>query len=684
MQFSVFQSFSPSALFLIPALPLAAAVAGAVVPRRSRARSSTLALAALGISFVLSCLALRGALADPAAHQTFNFTWITAGAFHVELGFLLDPLTAFMLVMVTFVGFLIFLFSTGYMGEDENYAKFFCYLSFFAASMLGLIVSNSLLLTFICWELVGLASYLLIGFWFTKPSAAAAAKKAFITTRVGDLGFLIGMLWLHNATDTLLFYNGDGNGFLETVTLFKLTVLLPCGLVTSTGIGLLLFCGAIGKSGQFPLHVWLPDAMEGPTPVSALIHAATMVAAGVFLMARVAPLMAIDLVPLYFKVPPSLNALTVVAFIGAVTALFGAVVAVAQNDIKRILAFSTVSQLGYMMLAIGVGAWPVAIFHLLTHAFFKALLFLGAGSVIHAAHHEQDIRLLGGLSRRMKATFATFSIGMMALAGVPFVFSGFYSKEGILHAAQHWHVSHIPLYVGLAAVVLTAFYMTRLMGNVFLGQPRSRAAEHAHENPRAMTLPLILLAACAVLIGFLGTPAWPWLQSTLSGEPAASSGFAAIFTEGGWLMWLSIALVALGIGAGAALYIRRPRVAATAADPLEKTCPALWRALANRLWFDELYAATIGRLVGFLAAFADVLDRYIIDGLVRLLALIGRGIGFVNREGDEDILNNGFDATSEALRDAGKACSRAQTGDAHNNLGAIAIGFVALMIVIMI
>ncbi|WP_342751072.1 proton-conducting transporter membrane subunit [Termitidicoccus mucosus] len=439
----------------------------------------------------------------------------------------------------------------------------------------------------------------------------------------------------------------------------------------------MVFCGAVGKSGQFPLHVWLPDAMEGPTPVSALIHAATMVAAGVFLIARVYPLMAVDQAGAHF------HALTVVAFIGAITALFGAVVAVAQNDIKRILAFSTVSQLGYMMLAIGVGAWPVAIFHLLTHAFFKALLFLGAGSVIHAAHHEQDIRLLGGLSRRMKATFAAFSIGMMALAGVPFVFSGFYSKEGILHAAHHWPVSHLPLCVGLVAVVLTAFYMTRLMGNVFFGKPRSHAAEHAHENPPAMTLPLTLLAACSILVGFLGTPAWPWLQQTLAGQPAAAHGLAAIFTEGGGLMWLSIALVALGIGAGAALYIRRPRVSATAADPLEKTFPALWRALANRLWFDELYAATFGRLTNLLAAFADILTAAS-STACRLLALLGRGIGFINREGDEDVLNGGFDRTSEALRGTGKAYSRAQTGDAHDNLGAIALGFVALMVVIMI
>jgi NADH-quinone oxidoreductase subunit L len=336
-----------------------------------------------------------------------------------------------MSVMVTFVGLQIFVFSLGYMHEDANFTRFFCFLSLFASAMLGLIVANSLLLLFIAWELVGLASYLLIGFWFDRPSAAAAAKKAFITTRIGDLGLLIGMVWLYHSTGSLLFFDG-GNGVLEPTALGHLVSTVTVGgLAASTVIGVLIFCGAVGKSGQFPLHVWLPDAMEGPTPVSALIHAATMVAAGVFLIARVFPLMSAD--QALANVP--FHALTVVAAIGAITALMGAVIAVAQNDIKRVLAFSTVSQLGYMMLAIGVGSWVAAMFHLLTHAFFKALLFLGAGSVIHAAHHEQDIRNLGGLGGKMKATFATFGVGMMALAGVPFVFSGFWSKEGILHAA---------------------------------------------------------------------------------------------------------------------------------------------------------------------------------------------------------------------------------------------------------
>ncbi|MEI6108070.1 MAG: proton-conducting transporter membrane subunit, partial [Opitutae bacterium] len=345
-------TLSAQNLWLIPVLPLLAAGIAALTPRSGRTIAAGSAILALGLSFVLSCLALNGALADPARHAVYNFAWFDLGTSTLRLGFLLDPLTAFMCVMVTFVGTLIFIFSLGYMKEDANFKQFFCFLSLFAAAMLGLLVANSLLLLFISWELVGLASYLLIGFWFHKPSAAAAAKKAFITTRIGDLGLLLGMLWLYDASGSLLFYDG-GQGVLETATLTSLAGQTLCGgLVLSTAIGLLIFCGAVGKSGQFPLHVWLPDAMEGPTPVSALIHAATMVAAGVFLVARVYPLMKAD----YQLAAVPVHALTVVAFIGAITALLGALIACGQNDIKRVLAFSTVSQLGYMMLALGVGS----------------------------------------------------------------------------------------------------------------------------------------------------------------------------------------------------------------------------------------------------------------------------------------------------------------------------------------
>ncbi len=623
-------TLSAQHLWLIPALPLLAAGLGALTPRNGRALAAGSAILAMGLSFVFSCLALNGALAAPATHATYNFAWFDLGTGAVRLGFLLDPLTAFMCVMVTFVGLLIFIFSLGYMKEDANFKQFFCFLSLFAAAMLGLLVANSLLLLFICWELVGLASYLLIGFWFHKPSAAAAAKKAFITTRIGDLGLLLGLLWLYDASGSLLFYDG-GAGVLETATLTSLAgQTLGGGLALSTAIGLLIFCGAVGKSGQFPLHVWLPDAMEGPTPVSALIHAATMVAAGVFLVARVYPLMQAD--ALLTAVP--IHALTVVAFIGAITALLGALIACGQNDIKRVLAFSTVSQLGYMMLALGVGSWTAAIFHLLTHAFFKALLFLGAGSVIHAAHHEQDIRSLGGLRTRMKITFATFAIGMMALSGVPFLFSGFWSKEAILHAAHAWDVSHLPLYAGLTAVVLTAFYMTRLVAETFLGSPRSASAAHAHENSAVMTVPLLLLAMGAVVLGFLGTPACPWLQARLSGTELHSS-MSHLF-EGGGLMLLSIGLVGAGLGLGWWLYGRKLRQTAEARDPLTVAAPAVMTALANRLGFDEFYAATLGRLNDFTAALAQGLDRWVFGGLVNFLAMLGIFSGTINRQVDED------------------------------------------------
>ena len=430
---------------------------------------------------------------------------------------------------------------------------------------------------------------------------------------------------------------------------------------------LLLFCGAVGKSGQFPLHVWLPDAMEGPTPVSALIHAATMVAAGVFLMARVYPLLTPD-------------ALQVIAIIGAITALLGATIAVAQYDLKRILAFSTVSQLGYMMLAIGVGAPSAAIFHLLTHAFFKALLFLGAGSVIHAAHHEQDIRQLGGLSVKMKLTFATFAIGTMALVGVPLFFSGFWSKEAILHAAHATAGSHFPFYAALVGVVLTAFYNTRLMAETFFGHGRSHAAEHAHENSAVMTTPLVILAFFAIALGFLGTPVYPWLQARLSGETAVH-GHSLL--DGVGLLVLSSGLVALGIGAGFALYGRtlRLRTKATAPDPLAIAAPRTHAFLGDRLKFDELYAATFGVVNTFLATASDWFDRSVWGGIVHFLALLGEFSGTVNREADEQGLNAGFDATSEKLRATGQAYSRAQTGDAHGYLRFLAVGFVVLALV---
>src|SRR2546423_2684613 len=422
-------SWITSNIWLIPAAPIVASFlilgSGKSVRRTAAAFAIVGQLAALAMSI----FAFVPTLQTHGFRVVQNFTWFTFGDQSLRIGFVLDPLAAVMLIMISIVGLFIIIFSIGYMAEDKNFSRFFAYLSFFSGAMLGVVTANSLLLLFVFWELVGLASYLLIGFWIDRPSAAAAAKKAFITTRIGDMGFFLGILWLYHQSGTLLFYD-NGRGCLEAVALSAIGSSI-------TLVALLIFCGAVGKSGQFPLHVWLPDAMEGPTPVSALIHAATMVAAGVFLVARVYPIFSVGAIN---GVTPSLE---VVVWVGVVTGLMAALIAVAQSDIKRILAYSTVSQLGLMMVSLGVGGVAAGIMHLLAHGFFKALLFLGAGSVIHGLHHEQDIRKMGGLRKLMPVTFATYAIGMMALSGVPFLFSGGWTKEEILHAAANWSHSHV-------------------------------------------------------------------------------------------------------------------------------------------------------------------------------------------------------------------------------------------------
>src|SRR6266542_109187 len=404
-------SWIVSHLWLIPAVPFAGSLIILSLSNARRKSAAALALFGQALALALSILAFVPTLQLPGFRSVQNFTWFTFGEETLRLGFVLDPLAAVMLVMITLVGLCIFLFSVGYMADDKNFTRFFAYLSFFSGAMLGLVIANSLLLLFIFWELVGLASYLLIGFWIERPSAAAAAKKAFITTRIGDMGFFLGMLWLYNRSGTLLFYD-SGNGCLESAGLALLGA-------SATFIALLIFCGAVGKSGQFPLHVWLPDAMEGPTPVSALIHAATMVAAGVYLLTRTVWL---------FRLTPDVLAL--VGWVGAFTALLAATLACVQSDIKRVLAYSTVSQLGYMMAAIGAGGAGAGFFHLLTHGVFKALLFLSAGAVIHAVG-TNDIFAMGGLGRRMPQTLIVFLVGTLSLAGIPF-FGGFFSKEEVL------------------------------------------------------------------------------------------------------------------------------------------------------------------------------------------------------------------------------------------------------------
>ena len=461
--------------WLILFLPLLAAAGITLFTLHSRTVSALLSIGAIVAGFILT-ISFIAANGWTGGESTTN--WLTIGSLQVDFGLKLDALSLMMMLIVTGVGGAIHIYSFGYMHADRSMSRFFACLSLFTFSMLGIVLANNFLMMFIFWELVGVSSYLLIGFWYEKPSAADAAKKAFFTNRLGDFGFLLGILMVWGLLGSLNFYDLQA-------AMTENPALLGSG---ATIAGLLVFCGAMGKSAQFPLHVWLPDAMEGPTPVSALIHAATMVAAGVYMLCRTLFLF-------------DHAALLVIAYIGGFTALLAALIAVQQNDIKRILAYSTLSQLGYMVMAVGLAGPTPAMFHLTTHAFFKALLFLGAGSVIHALHEEQDIWKMGGLCKKMGITFWTFLIGTLALSGVP-PFSGFYSKDAIL--AQALEQKNYPLFVlGAAVAGLTTFYMFRLFYVAFVGKPRTETAGHAHESPAVMTWPLIVLAVFAVIGGII-------------------------------------------------------------------------------------------------------------------------------------------------------------------------------------
>jgi NADH-quinone oxidoreductase subunit L len=666
-------------LWLVPAVPMLGAGVISLLKQPMRKLSSGVAIGSLGFSLLLALAAfghvVSGWSHGYAVREVVNFSWIQVGTTHVELGWVLDPLAAVMLVMVTFVGLLIFIYSTGYMEHDENYTRFFCFLSLFAGAMLGVVIANSILLLFMCWELVGLTSYLLIGFWYQKPSAAAAAKKAFLTTRVGDVFFLLGIVWLFAQTGTLLFYD-HGAGSMEALALGGLLVHHAAWGLTSAGaIGLLIFAGAVGKSGQLPLHVWLPDAMEGPTPVSALIHAATMVAAGVYLVARVYPLMSAGI-----PAGGTTTALTVVTWVGASTAVFAALVAVGQDDIKRILAYSTVSQLGYMMVGLGVGGVAVGMFHLITHAFFKALLFMGAGSVIHGAHEEQDIRRLGGLRKYMPLTFATYAVGMLALCGVPIFFSGFWSKDAILESAHGWPLSQAPYYMLIFGAVLTAFYMTRQVSYVFLGEYRGHG--HAHESPRVMTTPLVILAVSAVVLGIVGTPAWPWFRSFLEDHAATVEMHA--FGEPAWLMLLltSLVIVVVGIGLGLWLYGNRsPR--AEEPDALEKAIPPVWVVLRDKFYIDELYGATVIAFYGWWAKVADWVDREIWGDMVATVVFLFNRWARLNRFLDANIVDGAFDKGCEEIATGGGLLARVQNGRGQMYLRLLALAVVVLAAIVI-
>jgi len=579
--------------WIILFLPLAAAAVITLFTQRDRKVSATLSVGAVVAGFILTVIFVKMAGWQPAVSDV-AVNWLTVGPLQVDFGLHFDALSLAMMLIVTGVASLIHIYSMGYMHDDPGYSRFFACLSLFTFSMLGIVLANNFLQLFIFWELVGVSSYLLIGFWYGKASAADAAKKAFITNRLGDFGFLLGILTFWAMLGTLNF--GALQSHLAGVQDLQHRELLGLGSDPFHGFsltiaGLLIFCGAVGKSAQFPLHVWLPDAMEGPTPVSALIHAATMVAAGVYMLCRVFFLLNDD-------------ALQVIAYIGGFTALLAALIAVQQNDIKRILAYSTLSQLGYMVMAVGLKGPPAAMYHLTTHAFFKALLFLGAGSVILGVHHEQDIWKMGALRKKMPATFWTFMAATLALVGL-WPFSGFFSKDSILGQAFGQH-NYLLFAVGAFAALLTSFYMFRLVIVVFYGSTKSDAAGHAHESPGVMVWPLRILAVCSIFAGgFVGVENIYFKQfpgETTEQAASFAHQLFAPFIQAPAAAFLGLGALALGFIAAYALYAKADR------DPLPEKFGTLSRALRNRLYFDEIYDATVIRLHNTLAAIAASID----------------------------------------------------------------------------
>jgi NADH-quinone oxidoreductase subunit L len=579
----------PQLVWFILLNPLFAAALIHLVFRKSASTSTFISV----MSSVFGLIAAIGIFTSGGGHgpaPVIEVPWIDFGsALRVPIGLIVDDLSKLMLLVVTGIGAMVHIYSTVYMEHDESQARYFGNLSLFMFSMLGIVLANNFVMMFIFWELVGVSSYLLIGHWFTKESAATAANKAFLTNRIGDFGFMLGILMVWAWAGTVVFPEIAG----------KLGVLnINQGYVTAAV--LLVFCGAVGKSAQLPLHVWLPDAMEGPTPVSALIHAATMVAAGVYMLARV-----------FFLIELTPGAQTVIAVIGGLTALLAALMATQQDDIKRILAYSTLSQLGYMVMAVGLAAPAAGMFHLFTHAFFKALLFLGAGAIIHALHHEQDIWKMGGLSKSMRVTFLTFAAGYLALIGCPGL-AGFFSKDLILVAAYQKNIGLFLLAVFTA--FLTAFYMTRLFVVVFLGKARSPEAEHGHDGPIKMTGPLCVLAVLSVIAGygFIANGAIGHDYHEALHKLHAASGATLAMILG------TLAFV-VGAGAGYVLYAGKDK------DPI------LIPPFKQKFYFDELYAALIAGTQDLLAKLSAFTDKWIIDGAVRVSCGAVWGLGFVLR-----------------------------------------------------
>ncbi len=637
--------------WIILFLPLLSAAVITLFTLRSRTTSALLSISAIVTGFVLSLSFIAANGFHPAVTET-STNWLSIGSLHIDFGPKLDALSLMMMLIVTGVGGAIHIYSFGYMHEDSGFSRFFACLSLFTFSMLGVVLADNFIQLFIFWELVGVSSYLLIGFWFEKPSAADAAKKAFFTNRLGDFGFLLGILAFWSMLGTLNFDSMHSNlvrieslprGFGPHWALTPFQQAFDFSFLSDTTLtiaGLLIFCGAVGNSAQFPLHVWLPDAMEGPTPVSALIHAATMVAAGVYMLCRIIFLL-------------DATALQVIAYIGGFTALLAALIAIQQNDIKRILAYSTLSQLGYMVMAVGLAGPTPAMFHLTTHAFFKALLFLGAGSVIIALHHEQDIWKMGGLRKKMPVTFWTFLIGALALCGVP-PFSGFYSKDSIFAQALEQE-NYLLFTVAALVAALTAFYMFRLFYVAFLGERRtgvapvshSREAAQAgdeslrqagslsyepHESPAVMAWPLRVLAVFAVIGGVIGINGI-FDSQFVSGDAAEHTStflqkLIGPFAHSPVAAISGLLAAVVGFIAARALYSNAKE------DPLPARLGVLSRAMQNRFYFDEIYEATFIRAHDFIAMVMDAVDRWFVEGFCIGLArggtdLAGRALRLV-------------------------------------------------------
>ena len=590
-------------LWLIPVLPALGVLFNLFIgPRSGRGTVNFVSPAVVGAAFAIACYTCARVLGLPhgGALEQDVYPWITAGMLQVHVAFRIDALSAVMILIVTGVGFLIHVYSTGYMHEDEGYARFFAYLNLFTFAMLLLVMADNLPLMFVGWEGVGVCSYLLIGFWFDKEANASAGMKAFVVNRIGDAGFLLGIF--------LIFWHlGDGPHTLRFTEIAAHATAIP--LETVTVITLLLFVGATGKSAQLPLYVWLPDAMAGPTPVSALIHAATMVTAGVYMIAR-----------LNFLYILSPTAMAVVATVGALTALFAATIGLMQNDIKKVLAYSTISQLGYMFLGVGVGAFGDGIFHLMTHAFFKGLLFLGAGSVIHGVSGEQDMQKMGGLRAYMPITFWTFLSATLAISGLP-PFAGFFSKDAILGAAFGSPYGSWWLWaLGLIAAGLTSFYMFRLLFLTFFGDCRvdEHAKHHLHESPASMTMPLIVLGILSLIGGWIGLPEqWLWgdrfgefLAPIFSGAHAASHLSTA--TESA-LMGASVLVAAIGFGVAYLFYLVQPGLPMLLAWKAQ----GAYNLIFNKYYVDELYDVLVVRPTVVLSNLLwRAVDAEVIDGMV--------------------------------------------------------------------